>query len=138
MAWGAPVPRAEGASDPADGCGPWGAGPSWWIAVSLIVLGLIVTVVLAGVLLGWGPPGASGPGPYPGWWPLFPLGFFLVVVLLLFVVRGGFWGRWGWGHPYGPWAGSAEEVLRRRFARGEISPEQFRQMRRELAEARRP
>ena len=62
---------------------------------------------------GWG-----GPGP---WWPIFPLFWLLVVgvvIFALFRVRRS--GRWHQGH-------SAEGVLAERYARGEISVEEYRE-----------
>jgi putative membrane protein len=63
--------------------------------------------------------GDWGPGP---WWPIFPLFWLLFIGVLIFVVfrfrRGG--GRW---HQ----AQSAEGVLAERYARGEISVEEYRE-----------
>lgn len=59
-----------------------------------------------------------GPGP---WWPVFPLFWVLVLgVVILAVVRLRRGGRWHDGH-------SAEGVLAERYARGEISVEEYRQ-----------
>ena len=60
---------------------------------------------------GWGP-GA--------WWPIFPLFWVLfwgVIVFAVFRFRGG---RWQRGH-------SAEGVLAERYARGEITVEEYRE-----------
>jgi putative membrane protein len=55
-----------------------------------------------------------------GWWPVFPLFWILVwgtVIFLLFRFKG----RGGWqGH-------SAEAVLAERYARGEITVDEYRQ-----------
>ncbi len=62
--------------------------------------------------------GAWGPGP---WWPIFPLFWILVwgvVIFALFRFRRG--ARWGGGH-------SAEDVLAERYARGEISVDEYRE-----------
>jgi putative membrane protein len=62
--------------------------------------------------------GDWGPGP---WWPIFPLFWVLFWGVLIFAVfrfrRGG---RWHQGH-------SAENVLAERYARGEISVEEYRE-----------
>jgi putative membrane protein len=62
--------------------------------------------------------GDWGPGP---WWPIFPLFWVLVWGVLIFAVfrfrRGG---RWHQGH-------SGENVLDERYARGEISVEEYRE-----------
>ncbi len=76
-------------------------------------------------------------GPW-GWFPLmwiFPLIF--LVVMLLFVFRGGGWGGGG-GWPMCGGRGmrekeeSAKEILDRRYARGEISQEEYQRMKKEL------
>jgi putative membrane protein len=59
-----------------------------------------------------------GPGP---WWPIFPLFWVLVWGVLIFAVfrfRGV--RRWQRGH-------SAEDVLAERYARGEITVEEYRE-----------
>jgi putative membrane protein len=62
--------------------------------------------------------GDWGPGP---WWPIFPLFWVLIWGVLIFAVfrfrRGG---RWHQGH-------SGENVLAERYARGEISVEEYRE-----------
>jgi putative membrane protein len=74
----------------------------------------------------------------PGWWIVFaPLGWFLViatfiVLLRVFVFRGGRWGAgWGGGSGGPRYRGrmSAAEVLERRFAEGELSAEEYRERR---------
>jgi putative membrane protein len=66
-----------------------------------------------------------------GWFPLIPLLFFGFWFLVLFVVRPWAWRRRGWGGGYGPhsgWSpsGSAEAVLAERYARGEVTEEEYR------------
>jgi putative membrane protein len=59
-----------------------------------------------------------GPGP---WWPIFPLFWVLLWGVLIFAVfrfRGG--ARWQRGH-------SAVDVLAERYARGEITVEEYRE-----------
>jgi putative membrane protein len=61
--------------------------------------------------------GAWGPGP---WWPIFPLLWVLlwgVVIFAVFRFRGA---RWQRGH-------SAADVLAERYARGEITVEEYRE-----------
>jgi putative membrane protein len=53
------------------------------------------------------------------WFLLFPLFWIGVVVVLFLAFRG------GWGHR--PESDSAETILGERFARGEISPEEYRE-----------
>lgn len=133
MALSAPAGTAD---DPGefDGCAAPGdrrAG-GWWIAIPLVILGLLVTLLVLGVLVDGRGGGAVAPGASAPFWPIFPLAFFGVVLVVCVGVRGWFWGRW-----YPLPTATAREVLRVRFARGEISAEQFRQMRRELGEERR-
>jgi putative membrane protein len=67
-----------------------------------------------------------------GWFPLIPLFFFGFWIFVLFIIRPWAWRRRGWGgHPaYGPggWSPSsaAEGVLAERFARGEVTEEEYR------------
>jgi len=80
------------------------------------------------------------------WW-IFPLGFFLFFLTMM-VLRVVFWRRFawrGWGYgACGPWAGpmaaagpggpgaTAEEILARRLASGEIDVAEYRRLRDEL------
>jgi putative membrane protein len=106
---------------------PRGGGGGWrfWPLFPLAFLGaFLLLVVLAWEL------GASGRwgGPAPYFWPIFPLGFFLLFFAFFLTLRFAFWGR-GWGGRAGHWGGpySAEAVLRHRYARGEISEQEFRE-----------
>ena len=77
-----------------------------------------------------------------GFWPLFPLFWIGIVALLC-------WGasRWfGWRDTHGPFYAPREtafepdamEILRRRYARGEIDATTFDQMRERLESSGRP
>ena len=70
--------------------------------------------------------GDWGPG---GWWPIFPLFWLVVVGLLIFMVFRVRRGR-------GPWnaARSGEGVLAERYAKGEISEDEYRDRLRVLKE----
>ena len=73
---------------------------------------------------------------------LFPFGFLIVLFVVFFAARFLFWGMgWGWGwrggYSRGYWRGQgyygdATEILRQRYAKGEISKDQFDQMMRDL------
>lgn len=127
------------AAGPTAVCAEYGTrerGLGWWPIVPWVVFIALVATGWAVGALRWGTPAGPASGPAVWFWPVFPLGFFLVVALLAFGLRWGFWGRW-WGYPgRGGSAPSASEVLRLRFARGEIGAEQFRQMSRELGDDR--
>jgi putative membrane protein len=106
------------------------------------VIGGLVILLLAGLLLVpflYGFPAR----PY-AFYPFFffPFGFLIFFFAIFFVVRALFWGLgWGWGwrggYSRGYWRGqgyygSATEILRMRYAKGEITKDQFDQMMRDL------
>ena len=71
-------------------------------------------------------------GSYDGfpWMWIFPLTF--LIVMLIFVFRGGSgWPMCG-GHRTHGREESTREILERRFARGEISREEYQQMKKDL------
>ncbi len=73
--------------------------------------------------------------PHPFFGFIFPFGFLLFFLIffvfrwLLFPWKRGYYGHWYHG-------GGAEEILRQRYARGEITKEQFDQMMRDLEQNR--
>jgi putative membrane protein len=75
------------------------------------------------------PPAHWGNDDGPHWWfVLWPLTWFLVIAAIVFLVRG----RRGWRGPRSfarPDRESGIELLERRFAEGELSPEQYRERR---------
>ncbi len=107
------------------------------------VIGGLVILLLAGLLLS---PflynfGSRPFGYYPFPFVFFPFGFLIFFFFIFFVIRGVFWGwGWGWrgGYGRGYWRGQgynygdATEILRQRYAKGEISKDQFDQMMRDL------
>lgn len=77
-----------------------------------------------------------------GFWPLFPLFWIGIIAFLCWSAR-----RWyGWRDRRGPFYGQGEapfepnamEILRRRYARGEIDGITFDQMRERLESSGRP
>lgn len=81
-------------------------------------------------------------GPWFGPWFVFPIIGLVLMVVVLFVVFGPrgplahFGGRGGWGEPPDRGASGGEsalDILKRRYARGEITREQFEQMRRDVS-----
>jgi uncharacterized membrane protein len=71
--------------------------------------------------------------PFFGWW-FFPFGFILFFLFIFFIGRLIFWGGggWGWRRGYYYHYGDAREILRQRYARSEITKDQFDQMMRDL------
>ena len=79
-------------------------------------------------------PGATYYG-YPGygWWFFFPFGFLFILFIIFIVGRLVFWPvGMGRRHRYWYGYGDANEILRQRYAGGEITKEQFDQMKRDL------
>lgn len=71
--------------------------------------------------------------PY-GFFPFFPLGILMFLVLCFIAARILFFRRWGgpWGGPgYGPWNHDHghESILKRRLANGEITEEEYQHLR---------
>jgi len=108
-----------------------------WVIGGLVILllaGLFVVPLLYGLPM--------RPYAYPFPFFFFPFGFLMFFFVIFFVVRVLFWGRgWGWGwrggYSRGYWSGQgyygdATEILKQRYARGEISKDQFDQMMRDL------
>ena len=66
------------------------------------------------------------------WWGemwIFPLRMFTVMVIVLYLM----FGRGGWRPPwYSERTDTALEVLRKRYANGEISREEFEQIKKDL------
>jgi putative membrane protein len=105
-----------------------------WIVVgllALLVVGALISPIIYPRLATPAYPGF--PGVYPYFF--FPFGLIFLFILVFIVVRFAFWG-WGWRRNgwYGGYGmgGDPEQILRRRYARGEITKEQFDQMLRDL------
>jgi uncharacterized membrane protein len=115
-------------------CGPRGhLGWGWWPLIPLALWGGLIAVGVIGSAFGatfW------GAGPVPFLWPLFPFGVFLSLIVVFVLARQLFWTP-HWDSSWGAGAESPEEILRRRFARGEISTEQFQEMEHALDRAKR-
>jgi putative membrane protein len=108
----------------------------WGIAGFLLLIG--IAIVVSAILRA-----TVGPASGFGGFFFFPFGFFFFLFFLFFIFgwfRWWGWGWWGWrGYPmsWGDHDGAAE-ILRRRYARGEISKDQFDQMMRDIEQSRAP
>jgi putative membrane protein len=105
-----------------------------WVVVALAAL-LVIAFAFALFARSFVYPAGTVYYGYPffGWW-LFPFGFIFFFIFIFFIFRLAFWG-WGggWRHRYYRYGyGDAKEILRQRYARGEISKDQFDQMMRDL------
>lgn len=101
-----------------------------------IILALLAALIVGGVLI-------FAIGFVFGFFPLavartfffFPFGLLIFLLIVFLIVRIAFGGWWGWGwrrnRGYYGWTDS-KEILRQRYARGEISKEQFDQMMRDI------
>ena len=107
-----------------------------------ILFGIVALILILGAFL---LVASLQPRPYPGYyWAPFGyggFGFSLFGIVLLFavvfmVIRFAFWGAMVHRGSYRRGGGvSAEEILRQRYARGEISKDQFYEMLRNLRDA---
>ena len=109
--------------------------PLWVGFLVVIVVLIMVPLVLSAIFYALRPMGrAYFPFmmPYPFF---FPFGWVFGFLILFFILRWIFW-PWGWGHR-GRYRGYRDEyhILRVRYARGDISKEQFDQMTRDLQES---
>jgi putative membrane protein len=113
-------------------------GLAWlFSAIFLFLVAAIAIAFIARFLF----PGTyyTGPAPYYGGWFFFPFFFpfgFLFFFLIIFALgRLLFW-PWGWRRGYWYHHDEAGDILRQRYARGELTKEQFDQMSRDLEQHR--
>ncbi|MDA4112886.1 MAG: SHOCT domain-containing protein [Thaumarchaeota archaeon] len=109
-------------------------GSPWPVAaIAFVVVAILAVGILGGFI--WHP--AVGAGSYP----FLPFGFFWIWPLLFgfffifFLGRWFFWG-WEWRGGYHGHYSDAARILEERYARGEITKDQFEQMTRDLERSR--
>jgi uncharacterized membrane protein len=100
------------------------------------LFGGIAVFLLVAILLAilFHPYYAPGMMPYFGGWYFFPFGFFFFFFIIFGVGRLIFW-PWGWGwrrNWYYHQHDEAADILRQRYARGEITKDQFTAMMKDL------
>lgn len=108
-----------------------------------LIIGAVVVLAMAALSFlgggngwyggGWGMMGPGMMGSYGGgwWWMLIPMVLVpaLVIWAIVALVRGT---GWTGGHSSSESGDSAMEVLRKRYARGDISKQEFEEKRRDL------
>lgn len=99
-------------------------GLRWAVVAFVAILG--IAIVASAVVYALRGPGTG--------FVFFPFGWFFILLFFLFFWGFRWWGGWGWsGRPYWHYPGDgAKEILRERYARGEIGKDQFDQMMRDL------
>lgn len=104
----------------------------------LVVLAVVLLIMVLGPALGWGMMGwgMMGPGMMGGWgvavnpwWGILMMGFWVLILAGVGLIV-------GWLLRQAPSGESASrrplDILKERYARGEITREQYEQMRRDL------
>lgn len=111
-----------------------------WFGWVIFALLLVAVIAFVGSIVAngyYGPMMNYTGYPFYGWF-FFPFGFIFFFIFIFFIFRFAFWGWGGWGwrrrywYGYGYGYSDAHEILRQRYARGEITKDQFDQMMRDL------
>jgi putative membrane protein len=133
-----------------DSPGNRGRFPTTLVAVAVAVAAVMVVIFAVFAYFssrnpyygnGYGNYGGYGMmGGFGGYWMLFmiPVGLIVLFVIGYAIWRGLGWGWGGCGGHYGHYTSveereTASEILRRRYARGEISKEQYEQMKKDIS-----
>jgi putative membrane protein len=104
--------------------------------VIAILIVIVLVIVIVSLLWNWPNGTFQEPGRFPYWFFglfLFLIFFGLIVRLIFWALLGPRyrWRYWDYGR-YGGYGGSAEEILDQRYAKGEITREQYLQMKDDL------
>jgi putative membrane protein len=128
-----------------------GRFPTALVAVIAVAFAVLIAVVLILLYFSSGyyygsPYGYGWRGMMGGWmgFPMlfmFPIGIIILIIIGYVIYRGVWWGGGCCGGRYGYYRHyssdeekeNAMEILRRRYARGEITKEQFEQMKRDIS-----
>ena len=124
-----------------------GRFPTALVAIVAVALAVIFVVVLILSYFssnygyyghGWGGGMMGGWGGFPMLF-MFPIGIVILVIIGYVIYRGVWWGGGCCGGHYGNYGHRADEerenareILRRRYAKGEITKEQFEQMKKDI------
>jgi len=103
------------------------------------LIGGLLLIALLFIFLGWFfDPYYPVSGPYyGGGWYFFPYGFIFFFFFVFFIARLIFWPfAWGWRRNYWYRHDDAYYILRQRYARGEITKDQYDRMMQDLEQHR--
>jgi putative membrane protein len=100
-----------------------------WLIMGLVLV--VAVAIVAGLVYS-----AFNPGVYPmpyRYGFFFPIGFLIFFFIVFGFARLLLW-PWGWGYGRAYWGGHGDpkQILKRRYARGEITKDQFEQMMKDL------
>ena len=103
---------------------------AWPVIGFLVVIGLVIAASLVAYAF-------RRPGSGFVFFPFFGFGWVFFLLFFLFFWGMRWWGGWGWGWysrggRYWRYGDDAHAILRTRYARGEITKDQFDQMMRDL------
>ncbi|HYM39129.1 MAG TPA: SHOCT domain-containing protein [Thermoplasmata archaeon] len=109
--------------------------PGHWIRLGFLVIFAVFVVAMIYYMFTYAP-GVAGTGPFVYWFPFGWIWIFFGFFLFFGLLRFAFWGpRWGYYRHYGYGYGRENEayhILRERYARGEITKDQYDAMMRDL------
>lgn len=110
----------------------------WFIGIVAVIVLVAALALIGAVFTHYFYPTATTPYygyPFYGWF-FFPFGFIIFFFVIFFVARLIFWPMGWWGgrrrYSYRYGYGDSREILRRRYAMGEITKDQYDQMMRDL------